>query len=1360
MLFNKNYKLSKFVSDWLLSKWSLTSLLTIIVTISSLFISKNTTIQLSTQKSSSLESKATDIVLSIFGVENAEACNMCPCGTYPVTCLDNSTQCVSGGNCCDGESYDWECGVCRHAGEPTPRLECCDSSGNKFYPPTCTTSACPPINFGDLPTEDAGNGCRRVVVPTPTPVPVCNSNSNDWDAACQICDPYNRYSPDPCTGQCVTDEEMQPPVDCAGVTCGPKRVDACGVCRTPGSPEFDSCRCPGPGGPKTGVVCNTPGKRCDQCNNCVYPGQGCEEIPGCDCIPGSARFGKVIDRCGVCGGAGLSCDTRTVQPHCNYSEEDQCCFDCRNVQFGNHGFDACGRCVPPGSPYYASDCFGCNGLPYTQGGARIDACGNCGGDGICRCQFTPTPTITPTPTRTPTNTPTRTPTLTPTRTPTGTPTKTPTVTPTNTPSNTPTATPTYTPTNTPTTTPTKTPTGTPTYTPTNTPTSTPTETPTVTPTNTPTSTPTHTPTKTPTVTPTETPTVTPTNTPTYTPTSTPTKTPTNTPTHTPTRTPTYTPTNTPTVTPSATPSNTPTNTPTGTPVVSIGNRVWLDLNRNGRQDAQGQEPGINGVLVQLVDNVTGNVVTETTTSGDGEYYFTNLMPNRSYKVKLFRTADYLEGGPLFGLKLTQQDAPGVADDVDSDAMMMIDPVSQANIAVIMNAPAPNSGANYTYDFGFYPTLRVGDFIWRDLNSDGIQDADEPGIPGVTLNLYDGTGTVLLSSTTTNENGYYYFNETNGLLPNTSYKIKLNKSSDFTAGGPLFGLNLTLQDQGGNDAKDSDAMIVGGFPVIMFVAPNAGGEDLTLDYGFVLPPTQTPTPTRTPTNTPTFTPTSTPTRTPTNTKTPTKTPTPTHTPTQTPTETPTATPTATPTLTSTPTPTNTPTFTPPPAASIGDRVWLDKNRNGIQDNNEVGISGVTVQLVDPVNGNIVSTTITNGVGYYLFTPAQGVIPGKTYKIKLGKASDYTSGGPLNGLILTAQDVGGNDLVDSDAMKLFDDVAGREIAIIMSATAPANGADLSYDFGFYPTVRIGNFIWNDTNKNGIQDAGEPGIQGVTVNIYDSTGTVLIATVKTDGNGAYYFDHNDGLMPNMSYKIKLDKASDYQLGGPLFGFSTTLLDQGGNDEKDSDLMLVDGINVIMLTTPGSGGEDLSFDGGFVSVPPTVTPTSTPVVTPSPIPTVPVNCTTKNIRDSIFALDQGAAAIKALININTSTLEKFAKKLTNKKERTRIQKFAKTSRASADAFYRQAWTAAWSIPTVLTICPDSTQCKQQSLVVNFTRYSAANLELGNLAEKLAREFDKFKKEKTAKAKAKAIRKAATEGIKASKNILDLLPQTTSVCN
>ena len=51
--------------------------------------------------------------------------------------------------------------------------------------------------------------------------------------------------------------------------------------------------------------------------------------------------------------------------------------------------------------------------------------------------------------------------------------------------------------------------------------------------------------------------------------------------------------------------------------------------------------------------------------------------------------------------------------------------------------------NPTIDFGYYQKGSIGDFVWNDLNGNGIQDSGEPGIQGVTLSL---TGTNGLGQT--------------------------------------------------------------------------------------------------------------------------------------------------------------------------------------------------------------------------------------------------------------------------------------------------------------------------------------------------------------------------------------------------------------------------------------------------------------------------------------------------------------------------------------------------------------------------------------------------------------------------------------
>ena len=82
------------------------------------------------------------------------------------------------------------------------------------------------------------------------------------------------------------------------------------------------------------------------------------------------------------------------------------------------------------------------------------------------------------------------------------------------------------------------------------------------------------------------------------------------------------------------------------------------------------------------------------------------------------------------------------------------------------------------------------------------------------------------------------------------------------------------------------------------------------------------------------------------------------------------------------------------------------------------------------------------------------------------------------------------------------------VILTTGSPIN---LAQDFGYVAAPgSIGNLVWNDLNANGVVDAGETGIPGVTVDLYRDLngngridpGEPKIGTTTTDGNGAYLF------------------------------------------------------------------------------------------------------------------------------------------------------------------------------------------------------------------------------------------------------------------
>ncbi len=114
---------------------------------------------------------------------------------------------------------------------------------------------------------------------------------------------------------------------------------------------------------------------------------------------------------------------------------------------------------------------------------------------------------------------------------------------------------------------------------------------------------------------------------------------------------------------------------------------------------------------------------------------------------------------------------------------------------------------------------------------------------------------------------------------------------------------------------------------------------------------------------------------------------------------------------------------------------------------------------------------------------------------------------------------------------------------------------------PKASLGDYVWLDENKNGIQDAGEQGVEDVTVYLYDCNGTQLSSTT-TDANGKYLFAD---LLPG-DYSVKFDLPT---------GYVFTTQDAGSNDAVDSDVNPLTGKTIC--TNLIADENDLTWDAGI---------------------------------------------------------------------------------------------------------------------------------------------------------------------------------------
>ncbi|EUH04115.1 SdrD B-like domain-containing protein, partial [Staphylococcus aureus] len=516
----------------------------------------------------------------------------------------------------------------------------------------------------------------------------------------------------------------------------------------------------------------------------------------------------------------------------------------------------------------------------------------------------------------------------------------------------------------------------------------------------------------------------------------------------------------------------------GQEVYKIGNYVWEDTNKNGVQELG--EKGVGNVTVTVFDNNTNTKVGEAVTKEDGSYLIPNL-PNGDYRVEFSNLPKGYEVTPS---------KQGNNEELDSNGLSSVITV--------------NGKDNLSADLGIYkPKYNLGDYVWEDTNKNGIQDQDEKGISGVTVTLKDENGNVL-KTVTTDADGKYKFTD----LDNGNYKVEFTTpegytpttvtsgsdiekdSNGLTTTGVINGAdNMTLdsgfyktpkynlgnyvwEDTNKDGKQDSTEKGISGVTVTL---KNENGEVLQttktdkdgkyqftgLENGTYKVEFETPSG---------------------------------YTPTQVGSGTDEGIDSNGTSTTGVIKDKDNDTIDSgfyKPTYNLGDYVWEDTNKNGVQDKDEKGISGVTVTLKDE-NDKVLKTVTTDENGKYQFTDLNN----GTYKVEFETPSGYTP---------TSVTSGNDTEKDSNGL---------------TTTGVIKDADnMTLDSGFYKTPKysLGDYVWYDSNKDGKQDSTEKGIKGVKVTLQNEKGEV-IGTTETDENGKYRFDNLD----SGKYKVIFEKPA----------------------------------------------------------------------------------------------------------------------------------------------------------------------------------------------------------------------------------------------
>ena len=242
-------------------------------------------------------------------------------------------------------------------------------------------------------------------------------------------------------------------------------------------------------------------------------------------------------------------------------------------------------------------------------------------------------------------------------------------------------------------------------------------------------------------------------------------------------------------------------------------------------------------------------------------------------------------------------------------------------------------------------------------------------------------------------------------------------------------------------------------------------------------------------------------------------------------------------------------------SVGDYVWWDTNRDGLQSEGELPVGGVVVNLYDATGAQVGSTTTDPVTGFYSFN---NLIGGEAYTIEFVQPDNT---------VFTWQNEGEDSAVDSDA----DPLTGRVdiVAPLTGANSLSEPDDPTWDAGFIKLVSVGDYVWVDVNRDGLQSEGEPAVEGVVVNLYDADG-VLWDTTTTDADGFYSFTD---LLAGADYVIEFVKPD---------GTSFTTALTGDDSAVDSDADVVTG--KVAFTAPADGAnsatepDDPTIDAGIV--------------------------------------------------------------------------------------------------------------------------------------------------------------------------------------
>jgi hypothetical protein len=479
--------------------------------------------------------------------------------------------------------------------------------------------------------------------------------------------------------------------------------------------------------------------------------------------------------------------------------------------------------------------------------------------------------------------------------------------------------------------------------------------------------------------------------------------------------------------------------------ISISGVAYNDVNQNGTRD--GTEPGVAGLTIDLINTSTNTVTATTLSFAGGAFTFSNIAPPTSggYRVAAEPKAGFVQ----------------------------------------TSAPPPfalTSGVNVSgLAIGTFATYAISGVTYLDRNGDGVQQPGEPGLAGVVVQIFDAANNVVGGATSGPGGAFTITNVGPGTVtlaefPNPAYAVSQGSAGYAITGqngvnvsGKNFGLvplptivGTAFLDANGNGVLDSGEAAAAGLTV-QLTGPGGSVTTTTTaadgSYGFFGLAAGSYTVKEIPAAG--FVTTSNP---------------------------------GTITITGPSDPGragvnlgNFKTF------AIFGSAFNDANGNRTQDAGELGLAGVTIHLVNAVNGDVYGITTTDSSGNYLFADVGPIPGGVPYAIVQGALpANYhrttptlASFAPASGVDQTGLNLG--DTFVSPLIVTGAGAGGAPLVVVRNAATQAVVSSFNaFAANFSGGVRVATDLFNGTSPYIVAAAGPGGAPEVTV--FDTAGNVV--------------------------------------------------------------------------------------------------------------------------------------------------------------------------------------------------------------------------------------------------------------------------------